>query len=154
VPATYRVDFGPRYKTLGIIDVEPPKVGQPFPILQAQVDKDGNEIAGVRLPDIVVPLATYTGWNLRAKETGAPTELAGLSGSYVPFARTKAEREATGDPRLSIEERYRSREEYLGMYAEAAIQLIKEGYLLGEDLPLILEEARQHWDWVTAAQRK
>jgi hypothetical protein len=153
VPATYRVEFGERYKTLGIIDWEPPRVGPPFPILQAQVDKDGNELAGVRLPDIVVPLATYTGWNLRAKETGAPTELAGLSGSYIPFPRTKAERERTGDPRLSIEERYKSRAEYLGLYAEAAMQLIKDGYLLGEDLPGILEEARMHWDWVTSPSR-
>lgn len=153
VPAMYRVDFGPRFETEGIIDYEPPRVGSAFPVLQTQVDADGNEIAGIRLPDIVVPLATYTGWNLRAPETGAPTEVAGLLGSYIPFPRTRAERERTGDPRLSIEERYDSREHYLGLYAEAALKLIAEGYLLAEDLAAILQQAQRHWDWATSADR-
>jgi hypothetical protein len=153
VPAAYRVYFGERYKTEGIIDLEPPRVGKPFPVLQTQVDKDGNEIAGVRLPDITVPLATYTGWNLRAIDTGAPTELAGLSGSYIPFPRTKAERERTGDPRLSIEERYQNKDHFMGLYAQAALQSIKEGHMLSEDLAAILRAASEHWDWATSGDR-
>jgi hypothetical protein len=153
VPAAYRVDLGPRYKTQGIIDFEPPKVGKPFPVLQTQVDEDGNEIAGVRLPDIKVPLATYTGWNLRAIETGAPTELAGLSGSYIPFPRTKAERERTGDPRRSIEERYQNKAHYMGLYTQAALESIKEGHILSEDLEALLKAASEHWDWTMSLPR-
>lgn len=150
VPASYRVDFGPRFKSEGIIDWEPPRVGKPFPVLQAQVDRDGNELGGIRLPDVSVPLATLTGWNLRAPETGNPTKVAGLLGSYIPFPRTQAERERTGDPRLSIEERYDDRAHFMGMYTEAALKLIDEGYLLAEDLAAILEQARRHWDWATS----
>src|SRR6185503_243440 len=98
-PAFYRVNFGPRFKTQGVIDYEPPRVGKPYPVLQPQVDADGNDVAGVRTPDIMVPLATYAGWNLRDPKTGSPDEVAGLQGSYIPFARTRAERERTGDPR-------------------------------------------------------
>jgi hypothetical protein len=153
VPAAYRVDFGPRFRSHGIIDHEPPRVGSPFPVLQAQVDADGNETSGIRYPEITVPLATYTGWNLRAHETGAPGELAGLSGSYIPFPLTRAERERTGDPRLSIEERYRNKEHYLGLYAQAALQSIREGYLLAEDLAAVLEHAGKHWDWLMAGAK-
>lgn len=153
VPAAYRVDFGPRWETEKVVDIEPPEVGKPFPVLQTQVDEDGNEIAGVRLPDVAVPLASLTGWNLRASDTGGTTELAGLLGSYIPFPLTRGERERTGDPRLSIEERYRSRDEYLGRYAEAALRLIEEGYLLAEDLPHILRQGRDRWDWATAERR-
>lgn len=154
VPAAYRMDFGPRFKDEGIIDLEPPQVGRPFPVLQAQVDRDGNELAGIRLPDIRVPLATYAGWNLRAPEAGNPSKVAGLLGSYIPFPRTQAERQRTGDPRLSIEERYQSREHYLGLYAEAALQLIADGYLLAEDLAAMLEQARKHWEWATTGPNR
>ena len=96
-----------------------------------------------------MPLATFTGWNIRAEDTGGTTEIAGLLGSYIPFPRTRAERERSGDPRRSIEERYRSRAEYLG----PALALIDEGYLLAEDLPHILKQGADHWDWAMAAPR-
>ena len=73
-------------------------------------DGDGNETSGIRLPPIAVPLATYTGWNLYAR---VPSELCDRDGSYIPFAKTKAERDATDDPRPSIEERYGSRADYV-----------------------------------------
>lgn len=93
----------------------------------------------MRSPDIAVPLATYTGWR--------PTNPVSGTGLYVPFARSRAEREANGDPRPSIEERYESRAQYLGLVAESAMALIDEGYLLNQDLPVILELAGEHWDY-------
>jgi hypothetical protein len=84
-----------------------------LPLLVPQVDADGNERAGIRLPDVAVPLATLTGWNFRKAEIGAPDQLFPLLGSFIPFAPTRAVRESAGDPRRSIEERYRGREQYL-----------------------------------------
>src|SRR5204863_255427 len=81
-----------------------------------------------------VPLATQAGWNYRDASIGAPERLAGEIGSYIPFAKTRAEREKTHDPRLSIEERYRNRDEYVGKCAAAALQLVQRGYLLSEDV--------------------
>ena len=80
---------------------------------------------GIRLPDIAVPLATQAGWNYRDASIGAPDRLAGEIGSYIPFARTKADRDRAGDPRLSIEERYRNRDEYVGKFAAAALDLVE-----------------------------
>ena len=83
----------------------------------AAVDGDGNETSGIRLPPIAVPLATYTGWNLYAR---LPSELCDRDGSYIPFAKTKAERDAANDPRPSIEERYGSRADYVAKVRAAA----------------------------------
>ena len=143
--AAYRIDYGERWDA-GIIDLEPPRVGRAFPVLLPQVDGDGNDLGGIRMPEVAVPLATYTGWNLRHPDVGAPEELSRLVGSYIPFARTRAERERAGDPRPSIEERYRSRAEYLGLAAEAAVKLAAEGYLLGEDVPALVRRAAEQWD--------
>ena len=82
------------------------------------------------MPEIQAPLATYTGWNLRAQEIGAPDELFSMQGSWIPFARTKAEREKAGDPRLSIAERYAGRDEYLSKFEAAAKALVTAGFLL------------------------
>ncbi|HEX8185028.1 MAG TPA: alpha/beta hydrolase domain-containing protein, partial [Blastocatellia bacterium] len=123
----YRVDYGPQFKQ-GIQSLEPPRVGKPFPAMVPQVDRDGIDLAGIRMPEVAVPLATYTGWNYRDPRTGSPNELVDFAGSYIPFARTRAERERTLDPRLSIEERYQGREQYLGLFAEAALKLVKDGY--------------------------
>ena len=144
----YRVDYGPQFKQ-GLISEEPPRLGKPFTMLVPQVDREGNERAGIRMPEIAAPLATYTGWNLRDPRIGAPNELASMAGSYMPFAPTRAERERTGDPRLSIEERYQNRAHYLGVYVEAALKLVKEGYLLAEDFPALLTRAGEHWDYAT-----
>jgi hypothetical protein len=114
------------------------------------VDGDGNVRAGIRLPDIAVPLATQAGWNYRDASIGAPDRLAGEIGSYIPFAKTRAERERTRDPRPSIEERYRSRDEYLGKYASATLDLVARGYVLAEDVADLLQHAGEHYDWATA----
>jgi hypothetical protein len=98
--------------------------------LVAAVDADGNETSGIRLPPIAVPLATYTGWNLYAR---VPSELCDRDGSYIPFARTKAEREAAGDPRPSIEERYGARDAYVAKVRAVADELVRDRLLLPAD---------------------
>ncbi len=142
----WRLDFGPDFRTKGIVAIEPPTVGKPFPIRVPQVDRDGNETSGIRLPEQIVPLATYTGWNLRDPKIGAPDVIYNMVGSFIPFARTKAEREKSGDPRLSIEERYHSREEYVGKVEVAAEPLIRNRLLLERDVPRIKEKAGARWD--------
>jgi hypothetical protein len=142
----YHVDYGPEFRTRGIISIEPPQVGKPFPTLVPQVDADGNETSGIRMPDIQAPLGTYTGWNMRAPELGAPDEMFSMVGSYIPFARTKAEREKNHDPRRSIEERYASREEYLKQVESAAKSLVAGGYLLAQDIPKLMERGLAEWD--------
>src|SRR5579871_22285 len=143
---TYRLDFGPEFLTKGIVAFDPPKVGKPFPVLVPQVDADGNDLSGVRLPDLAVPLATYTGWNLRDKEIGAPEVAMDMIGSYLPFPRTRAEREKTGDPRRSIEERYQSKDEYLKQVTEAAKRLVEQRFLLEKDIPAVARRAAANWD--------
>ena len=94
------------------------------------VDADGNEIAGIRLPPVAVPLGTYTGWNVYRAQ---PCELCDRDGSLIPFARTRQEREAAGDPRPSLEERYGSRPAYVSRVREAAAALVAERLLLPSD---------------------
>jgi len=147
VHEAWRVDYGPEFKSKGLIANEPPRVGKAFPVMVPQVDADGIDRGGVRMPEVAVPLATVTGWNPREPKTGAPDQLVDFTGSYFPFAKTKAERERTGDSRLSLEERYSSRGEYLGKITEVALKLVKGGYLLAEDLPGVIERAAQHWDY-------
>ncbi|HLH39658.1 MAG TPA: alpha/beta hydrolase domain-containing protein [Bryobacteraceae bacterium] len=147
IPAyAWHLDFGPDFRTKGIVAFEPPKVGQPFPTLVPQVNSDGNETEGIRLPEVAVPLATYTGWNLRDPKIGAPDEIQSMVGSFIPFARTKAEREENGDPRLSIEERYKSKEEFLEQVEAATRPLIARRLLLERDAERIKEKASARWD--------
>jgi len=117
-----------------------------YPALVPQVNADGNETSGVRLPELQFPLATYMGWNLRHPSIGSPTEQYPLIGSMVAFPRTRAEREKSGDPRLSIEERYSSQQEYLGKIEAAARELAKERFLLETDVPQVVARAKQRWE--------
>jgi hypothetical protein len=123
--------------------------GAPLPLLVPQLDRDGNPRSGLRLPEVAVPLATYTGWNFRGAAIGGTEQFFPLIGAYIPFASTKAEREQSGDPRLSIQERYPSREHYLKLVQEAAAPLVKDGYLLADDVPTIVKRAGDHWDHLT-----
>jgi hypothetical protein len=140
-----RLDFGSGTDE-GVTTLLPPKVGKPYPNLVSAVDEDGNESAGIRLPDVSVPLATYTGWNLRHPDIGGPGQTLALLGSTIPFPATQAERQASGDPRPSIEERYVSKDDYLGRVKQAAEALVEQGYLLAEDLPTVTEQASQRYD--------
>jgi hypothetical protein len=126
--------------------------GAPLPLLVPAVDEDGNERGGIRLPDVAVPLATYTGWNFRDRSTGSPGELVSLLGSSVPFPATRAAREAAKDPRRSIEERYPSRDEYLAQVEKVADALVLRGYLLIDDVPRIVQRATDTWDSLVASR--
>jgi hypothetical protein len=134
IPAGYRADL------------EGPHGAHPLPMLVPQVDKDGNEMSGIRLPNVAAPLGSYTGWNFRDPSIGQPDELLPLTGSFVAFAVTKAEREANNDPRLSLEERYGTRERYRAQASAAAEQLVQERFVLREDVPRIVQQAMANWD--------
>jgi hypothetical protein len=138
------LDYGPNLLR-GKIDVHPPKPidrGE-YKILVTKVDADGNDLAGIRLPATRVPRATFTGWNLW-KEGLAEDELCGLFGSYIPFAQTKQERAQSGDPRLSLEERYKDHDDYVQKVSRAARCLVEDRYLLPEDAARIIEEAKRN----------
>jgi hypothetical protein len=138
-----RYDYGPEFESRGIMSVFPPRPipGQEYPIRVPAIDADGNGIAGLRYPDVEVPLGTYNGWSLR-KAGFAEGDQFWNTGSFVPFARTKAEREATGDPRPSIEERYPSHEAYIEAVARVCAARVREGLMLQEDADRFIAEAR------------
>jgi hypothetical protein len=98
-----------------------------------------------------VPLATTTGWNFRAERIGNATTIYALLGSYVPLARTRAERETRRDPRPSIEERYKGRDDYLQRIRAAANALVKERFILAEDVEDVAQRATRHWEYVNRA---
>jgi hypothetical protein len=144
----FRLDYGPHMRD-GILSLEPPKVAEAFPVLVPQVDADGNERDGVRLPEFAAPLATYTGWNLRDPSIGAPDQRVAFEVSYLPFPRTAAERKKTGDPRRSIAERYANREDYLARYKTALDELVKQRWILEEDRAAILDRGEKEWTEAT-----
>jgi hypothetical protein len=119
--------------------------GKPIPLLVPQVDEDGNERAGIRLPSVAVPLATYTGWNFRQEAIGRSTELVSLMGSSIRFSKANADRQAAKDPRRSIDERYPSRDAYLAQVRNTADRLVKAGYLLADDVTHIVRRAEAEW---------
>ena len=143
-----RLDFGPQWRQ-GVLSLQPPKVGKPFPVLVPQVDADGNESDGVRLPEIVVPLGTYAGWNLRDPLIGAPDQRVAFEASYIPFARTASDRRKARDPRKSVEERYGSREDYLDRYGHALDDLVEQRFVLPEDRAALLLRGQQDWEEAT-----
>ena len=148
-----RLDLGPSYRKRGVIDQEPPRLGKPFAALVPQADRDGIDLAGVKMPWVAVPLGTFTGWNLRNPAIGASNELLGQTGSYIPFATTKKARIESQDPRLSVEERYSSEAEYLSKIRDAGISLAKSGFLLERDIPAVVNTAKRYWDWSTQPAR-
>ena len=118
-----------------------------LPLLVPQVDADGNELAGIRVPEQAIPLATTTGWNFRAEGVGNPRDIYALAGSYLPFAKTRADREKSSDGRRAIDERYQSKADYLERVRQAATKLVGERFLLAEDVEHTVERAGRHWDW-------
>lgn len=140
----YHLDFGADMKR-GILSVQPPKVSEPFPVLVPQVDADGNERDGVRLPEFAAPLATYTGWNLRDASIGAPDQRVSFEVSEIVFPKTELDRQKDGDPRRSIGERYTNRGDYLTKYTNALDELVKQRWILQEDRAAVLERGKQEW---------
>jgi hypothetical protein len=132
-----------RHRITGPVDwVDPPEEGasQFYETFVSAVDDDGNEVCGIRLPPIAVPIATYTGWNVYRAQ---PCELCDRDGSRIPFARTRAEREAADDPRPSLEERYGIRAAYVAKVREAAAALVAERLLLPADADAFVAAARE-----------
>ena len=127
--------------TASLANALPITLKDSYRVLVPKVDADGNEVAGLRMPEVTVPMGTGAGWNVRAAEAGAAGELCYLEGSFVPFAKTKAEREAKKDPRASLEERYQDRAGYAAKVREAATALQRDGYLLEEDVTRIVGRA-------------
>jgi len=136
VHQVFRLDFGPEFRSRGVVTIEPPKTGPPFTMLLPQVDGDGNDIGGLKTPQMAVPLAVHTGWNLRNPAIGSPDELYSMTGSYFPF------------PRQKVVERYVDRAAYLRKVRAAAKKLVEGRYLLKGDLPALEKISAYEWDFV------
>jgi hypothetical protein len=127
------LDFGPGFDRYGgVLTLQPPRLGPTYEQFVPLPDEDGLDVAGVQPLQIRVPLGTSTGWNVRAPGH-RPPNLCGLTGTYVPFARTLAERLASGDPRRSLEERYGDHGGFVNAVRKAAQELVRERFLLQED---------------------
>jgi len=133
------------YRDQSGIASQNPEIKGVLPQLVPRVDADGNEVAGIKSPLLMAPLGTYTGWNVISsgmfKGQLCHNNGTGVAG-FIPFAATKAERLASGDPRLSLEERYQTHDGYVKAVANAAGSLVKEGYLLRADADAMVEQAK------------
>jgi hypothetical protein len=140
------LDFGVNWRG-GILSQQPPTVGPAYPTLVPQVDADGNDLGGIRLPEIAAPLATYTGWNLRDPSIGAPTERTAFLGSFLPLPRSAGEATADHDPRKPIMDRYATYPEYRAQFQKSLDELVRERYILAEDSDKLLDRSREEWSW-------
>ena len=142
ITTRYYLDFGPKLGE-GIVTQYPSSVkARPaYPIFVSKVDQDGNEVAGIRLPPVDAPIATTTGWALRRDGFGR-NDGCEASGQHIAFGKTKADRMATGDPRLSLEERYKTHEGYVAAVRHAAETLQQQRFLLAADVERYVEQAQ------------
>lgn len=124
-------DFGPRFHSHGIVEYQPPSIWGDYVVLVPLCDEDGNELGCLSPPEVMVPVATYTGWNMYKSDSASPDSLVGLRGSYIPFPVRNADRQ--GDPRQSLQQRYGNLENYMDQLSQACNKLINDGYLLEED---------------------
>ncbi|WP_432377500.1 alpha/beta hydrolase domain-containing protein [Duganella sp. P38] len=145
-----RLDFGRRFAAQGIADTAPPRRGDDYETRVPTPDADGNDRGGVRLVELQAPLGTHTGWNLRAPETGFAWATSRFDGSFVPFARTEAERMAAGDPRPSLESRYPTRDAYAAAVRAAAQRRVAAGLLLPEDVERAMNKNLGLYDRILA----
>lgn len=150
MPQVWRMGYGPRFNLDKVVTREPPSLGSPYRILVPQVDRDGNELSGIRIPEVAVPLGTHTGWNIALPQIGDLDYLGGLVGGFEPFALTKEEREERRDPRLSIAERYQGREDYVNQVRRASENLVGQRFMLAADVPAVLQRATFMWDLIVA----
>jgi len=135
-----RADYGSQFRTAGIVSMEPPKLGRAYTTLVPQIDPDGNELGGIRTPEVQVALASFTGWNPRHPRIGAPGKLLLMMGSWFPF-----------DP-AKIASRYPSRPHYLDRIRAAVQSLVREGFLLQGDVAKAIERAEAQWDYAAGRQ--
>ena len=132
------IDFGSEFQSGKIVTKEPPSEGAAYTILVPRLDKDGNEVGGVRMPEIDVPLGVFTGWNLRSAAIGNPDQMIAFRGSFFPF------------PASQLRQRYKSKEDYLTHIREAALQLTERRFALRSDVEKMVGRAGQLWDAVEA----
>ena len=144
--AMRRAKLPPDFRSEGPITILPPRSGNLYPNWVSRVNEDGNEIAGILVPELKVPLGTYLPWNQLFPGAKDMTASLSLEGGFVPFARDEAGRKARNDPRPSLAERYSSREDFLGRTALAALELVREGYFLDQDVAPLLRAARRQFD--------
>lgn len=139
----FEYDFGAAFDyndVSGIASIQPPKIKKVLPARVPRVNADGNETSGIPSVQLLVPLGTYTGWNIVAKGYGKG-EGCSLLGGFIPFAHTAAEREANGDPRLSLEERYQNHDGFVARVKEVVAQQVSDGWLLSDDAEKLIKQA-------------
>jgi len=132
----YWLDFGEDFQLKGIVTTEPPKVEGRFAVLLPQVDADGIDLVGVRMPAVAAPLGTFTGWNLRAAATGAPRQMTSGLGAFFAF------------PEAEIVKRYGNKEGYLKKIDAATSALVQQRFLLEADRGRVAAHASALWDYV------
>lgn len=148
MPQVWRMHYGENFADSRVITKEPPTLGNPYTVLVPQVNADGNELGGIPIPEVAVPLGTHTGWNVTIPNLRELGYLAGLVGAFVPFTSTHERRTQTLDARLSIEERYANRQAYLDQVARNSQLLVRERFLLADDVPEVLRRAETTWSLV------
>lgn len=148
IHTAYDVDYGPRWN-LGIVDFQPPLVNDQYLPKVSAVDKNGNEIGGIRNVELTVPLATYTPWNLRSGFTGGNGELTDFQGSFLPFPLNDDIKSSKGDPRPAIKTLYKSKKEYMQKVKIAIETLVADGFVLPRDRDDIINRHASYWDWLT-----
>ena len=151
MPQVWRMDFGPTVRARPRQSSHR-QLGAPYQLLVPQVNADGNDVGGIRLPEVAVPLGTYTGWNVTIPQLSDMRYLGGLVGGFEPFARTKQERDAAGDARLSVAERYKGQSDYLDKVKRAADELVGQRFLRREDVPAVVQRAGMMWTAVMNAR--
>jgi hypothetical protein len=144
-PPVWQIKLGRDYATKGILS-EPPHIGLRYPLLVPAVDRDGNELGGWRGAMSSVPLGTYTAWDWKSPEFASFGYISGLNGAFIPFARTRAERLAANDPRLSIEERYGNREGFMKAATVSIDNAIAQRFLLPIQRDAIITKMNGYWD--------
>jgi Alpha/beta hydrolase domain len=123
----------------------PAREGAFYPALVSSVDSDGNELAGIRLPDVTVPVGTHAGWNPRDPSTGSPDQIVPMNGLTLFFAPDARARQQSGDPRPSLQERYASEADYVAKVRAAALALVRGRYLLEQDVDRAVEAALERY---------
>jgi hypothetical protein len=147
MPKVWRLNYGDDYGKTRVITKEPPDLGAAYTVLVPQVNADGNDRGGIQIPEIAAPLGTHTGWNITNPQLRELNFLAGLIGSFEPFAKT-AEARKGKDARRSIAERYKDRDDYLAKVRQAAEALVKQRFMLAGDVEAVVLRAGQTWDAV------
>jgi hypothetical protein len=127
-------------------------VGDPFPIRVPQTDEDGIDLGGIRMPAVAVPVATYTGWNLRDASIGAPDQIFEMVGSFIPFPKDAAAAAGDRDTRKPLSERYKDKADYESKLRDAAQKLVTQRFLLAGDVDAVVAQAAKLWDYAQPAQ--